>query len=301
MSKDSQADPRGWQKNLLNRVIDACRAVPDASVPADLLIDEPIITSSLELVMQSVTNLLAEAIEKLKSADQAAQEFAAKELTSEAAHSAALASASTAAALETKHAAEDARSKVTKLWGADQLSHKEKVKKLENKVASQRDEIKGLKVQISNTSSDFKSVNTEKDVAVSSARAELQGRHDSENAALCLLVKQMADHLQVVLPKWSGGTRERTSASAPGAVPAPEPAPEKPSFPNDLTDKAKVQRCLSKWAEYFTDHALKVERNDLKKIMSLVGMIEAYKVLQCPGQCLKCAGKISLYAMPEPK
>ena len=94
VSKDSQADPQGWQKNLLNRVIDACRAVPDASVPADLLIDEPIITSSLELVMQSVTNLLAEAIEKLKSMDQAAQEFAAKGLASEAAHSAALASAS---------------------------------------------------------------------------------------------------------------------------------------------------------------------------------------------------------------
>ena len=50
-------DPQGWQKNLLNRVIDACRAVPDASVPADVLIDEPIITSSLELVMHSVTNL----------------------------------------------------------------------------------------------------------------------------------------------------------------------------------------------------------------------------------------------------
>ena len=127
-------------------MIDACRAVPDASVPADLLIDEPIITSSLELVIQSVTNLLAEAIEKLKSADQAAQEFAAKKLASEAAHSAALASASTAAALETKHAVEDACSKVAKLWGADQLSHKEKVKELEDKVASQSREMKGLKV-----------------------------------------------------------------------------------------------------------------------------------------------------------
>ena len=75
VSKDSQADPHGWQKNLLNtvnRVIDACRAVPDVSVPADLLTDEPNGTSSLELVMQSVTNLFAEAIEKLKSADQAA-------------------------------------------------------------------------------------------------------------------------------------------------------------------------------------------------------------------------------------
>ena len=30
-----QADPQGWQKNLLNKVIDACRAVPDAFVPAD--------------------------------------------------------------------------------------------------------------------------------------------------------------------------------------------------------------------------------------------------------------------------
>ena len=110
----------------------------------------------------------------------------------------------------------------------------------------------------------------------------------------------MADHLQVVLPKWSGGTRERTSASGPDAVPAPEPAPKKSSFPNDLTDKEKVQKCLSKWAEYFTNHAHKVDRNVLKKIMCLVGMIAAYKALQCLGQCLKCAGKISLYAMPKP-
>ena len=51
--------------------------------------------------------------------DQAAQEFAAKELASEASHSAALASASSAAALETSKAVEDARSKVTKLWGAE--------------------------------------------------------------------------------------------------------------------------------------------------------------------------------------
>ena len=115
-------------------MIDACRAVPDESVPADLLIDEPIITSSLELVMQSVTNLLAEAIEKLKSADQAAQEFAARELASEAAHPSALASASTAAVLEMSHAVEDSRSKVTKLWGADQLSHKEKGKELEDRL-----------------------------------------------------------------------------------------------------------------------------------------------------------------------
>ena len=39
---------------LLNRVIDSCRAVPDAFVPAGLLISEPVITGSLELVMQSV-------------------------------------------------------------------------------------------------------------------------------------------------------------------------------------------------------------------------------------------------------
>ena len=68
------------ESTRLNRVIDACRAVPDASVPADLLIDEPIITSSLGLVMQSVTNLLVEAIGTLKSMDKAAQEFAANEL-----------------------------------------------------------------------------------------------------------------------------------------------------------------------------------------------------------------------------
>ena len=118
VSKDSQADPQGWQKNLLNRVIDACRAVPDASVPVELLIDEPVNISSLELVMQLVTNLLAEAIEKLKSMDKAAQEFAAKELASEASHSAVRAFASTAAALEMSNAVEDARSKITKLWGA---------------------------------------------------------------------------------------------------------------------------------------------------------------------------------------
>ena len=169
------------------------------------------------------------------------------------------------------------------------------MKEFEDRLDYQSKQIKGLRVQISNTSSDFKSVNTEKYVAVSSARAELQERHDSENAAPCLLVKKMADHLQVVLPKWSGGTR----ASAPGAVSAPEPAPEKPSLPNDLTDQAKVEGCLSKCTEYSTDHALMVDRNDLKKIMFLVGMIEAYKILQCPGQCLKCTGKISLYAMPE--
>ena len=60
-------------------------------------------------------------------------------------------------------------------------------------------------IQISNTSSDFKSVNTEKDVAVNSARAELQERHDSENSALCVLVKKMADHLQVVRPNGAAG------------------------------------------------------------------------------------------------
>jgi hypothetical protein len=133
-SKDSQADPQGWQKNLLNRVIDACRVVSDAFVPADLLISEPDITGSLELVMQSVTNLLAEAIERLKSLDKPAKEFAAKELASEASHSAALASGSSAAALETSKAVEDARSKVTKLWGADQLSHKGKVKELDDRL-----------------------------------------------------------------------------------------------------------------------------------------------------------------------
>ena len=125
-SKDSQADPQGWQKNLLNRVIDACRVVPEASVPADLLREEPIITTSLELVMKSVITLLAEAVEKLKSTDKAAQESAAKELASEAAHSAALASASTAADLDKMHAVEDARSVVNKMWGAEKLSHTKK-------------------------------------------------------------------------------------------------------------------------------------------------------------------------------
>ena len=116
---------------------------------------------------------------------------------------AALASASEAAAHETSKAVEDARTKVTKMWGADQLAHKGKVKELEDKLASQSKEIKCLKTQIANTSSDFKSVNTERDVAVNSARAELQSRHDSENAALCVLVNKMATHLQVVLRETS--------------------------------------------------------------------------------------------------
>ena len=67
VTENSQTELEGWQKNFLLRVIDACRAVPAASVPADLLVDEPIITSSLELVMQSVTILLGEAVERLKS------------------------------------------------------------------------------------------------------------------------------------------------------------------------------------------------------------------------------------------
>ena len=110
----------------------------------------------------------------------------------------------------------------------------------------------------------------------------------------------MATHLhwQVVLPKWGGGTREQTSA--PEAVPVPEVAPEKHSPPNDLTDRDKVKKCLSKWTEYFTDHALRVTRTELKKFLSLVGMIDAYKALQCPGQCLECEGKISLTALPSP-
>ena len=69
---------------------------------------------------------------------------------------------------------EDARVKVTKLWGADQLEHKEKVKEREDKLASLSKEMEGLKAHITNTSSDFKSVNTEKEVAVISARVELR-------------------------------------------------------------------------------------------------------------------------------
>ena len=251
--------------------------------------------------MQSVLTLLAEAIEKLKSMEKAVHEAAVKEVASNTAHSSALATASDAATFKRKQAVEDALSKVAKLWGSEQILHKEQVKELEDRVASQATEIRSLKLQISNTSSDFKSVSAEKGVAVNSARAELQERHDSENAALCMLVKKVADHLQVSLPKWGGGTRERASASGPGAVPAPEPATGKPFFPSDLTVKEKVQKCLSKWAEYFKDHALQVDRYDLKRIMSLPGMMEAHKALQCPGQCLKCAGKISLYAMPHPE
>ena len=102
------------------------------------------------------------------------------------------------------------------------------MKELEDRLASLSKETQGLKTQIKNTSSDFKSVNAEKDAAVNSARAELQGRHDSENASLCVLVSQMANQLQVVLPKWGGGTREQTSA--PEAVPVPEVAPDLEAF-----------------------------------------------------------------------
>ena len=158
--------------------------------------------------------------------------------------------------------------------------------------------MKGLKSNITNTTSDFGAVNAERDVAVKSACAELQRRHDSENASLCTLVSQMANHLQVILPKWGGGARGQ--ANGPEAVPVPEVGPEKPSFPNDLTDRDNVKKCLSKWTDYFTDHALKFTRTDLKKIMSLVGMIDAYKALQCQGQCLTCEGKISLVSLPNP-
>lgn len=83
-------------------------------------------------------------------------------------------------------------------------------------------------------------------------------------------------------------------------VPVPETVPERPSFPNDIRDKDKAKKCLSKWAKYFTEHALHVTRTDLKKIMSILGMMDAYTVTMCPGQCLKCGGKISLTALPEP-
>ena len=268
----------GWQKNFLLRVIDACRAVPEASVHVDLLVDEPIITSSLELVMQSVTIPLGETGGRLNSL-----ESAARESISQAFNSAALTSrsASEAAARETSKAVEGARSKITQLWGADQLDHKEKVKDLEDKISSLTKEVKSLKTQIKNTSGDFKSVNAEKEAAVNSALAELQRRHDSANAALCLSVSQMATQLQLVLPQWGGGAREQSSA--PGAAPAPEAAPKPPTFPNDLGDKDKVKKCLSKWAQYFDDHALRVTRTDLKRIMSLLGMVDAYKALLCPG------------------
>jgi hypothetical protein len=108
----------------------------------------------------------------------------------------------------------------------------------------------------------------------------------------------MANHLQVILPKWGGGAQGQ--ADGPEAVPVPEAEPEKPSFPEDLANRDNVKKCLSKWTTHFTDHALRVTRTDLKKIMSLVGMIEAYKALQCPGQCLTCEGKISLVSLPDP-
>ena len=56
-------------------------------------------------------------------------------------------------------------------------------------------------------------------------------------------MSQMATQPQVVLPQWGGGTREQTSA--PRAVPVPEVAPEKPSFPNGLADKDKFKKCLT--------------------------------------------------------
>ena len=293
VSKESTSDPEGWQRNLTLRIIDACRAVPDASVPNDLLVGEPIITGSLELMMQSVVTLLGEAVKRLKSLESAAEGTVSLSY-----HSAALSSASDAAAREKGKAVEDECSRVKKLWLADQASLKEKVKELEAQITAQGNEVKGLKANISNTTSDFSAVNAERDAAVKSARAELQRRHDSENASLCTLVSQMANHLQVILPKWGGGTQGQ--ASGPGAVPVPEAEPEKPSFPEDLTNRDNVKKCLSKWTTYFTDHALRVTRTDLKKIMSLLGMIEAYKALQCPGQCLTCEGKISLVSLPDP-
>ena len=44
------SNTEGWQQHLLTKVLEACRAVPNASVPADLLIGEPAMASSLELV-----------------------------------------------------------------------------------------------------------------------------------------------------------------------------------------------------------------------------------------------------------
>ena len=49
---------------------------------------------------------------------------------------------------------EEAHTKVTKMWGADQLAHKEKVKELEDKLDYQSKQIKDLKIQIANTSSE---------------------------------------------------------------------------------------------------------------------------------------------------
>ena len=147
--------------------------------------------------MQSVMTLLGEAVTRLKSLESAAEGSVSLNC-----HSSALSSASDAAAREKGKAVEDECSRVTKLWGADQAAHKVKVKELEDKITSQSNEVKGLKSNITNTTSDFGAVNAERDVAVKSACAELQRRHDSENASLCTLVSQMANHLQVILLKW---------------------------------------------------------------------------------------------------
>ena len=140
---------------------------------------------------------------------------------------------------------EDARTKVTKLWGADQLKHTEKVQDLEDKVASLKREVKVLKTEITNTQSDTKTLNSEKDTAIASALAEQKRLFDSTNATLGQIVSQMAQQLQVVLPRWGGGAREQASAARVVPVLEAPAVPEKPSFPDDIGDKDKAKTCLS--------------------------------------------------------
>ena len=103
----------------------------EENVPAELLTEGT--TSSLELVLQSVLLLLKEAVERLEESipTTALPQESTKESVSQAFHSTALASASDATAHEKSQAVEDARSKVTKMWGAEQLDYREKVQDLQ--------------------------------------------------------------------------------------------------------------------------------------------------------------------------
>ena len=67
-----------------------------------------------------------------------------------------------------------------------------------------------------------------------------------------------------------------------------------------MAEKEKVKEWLSQWAAYFAEHPQFVTQVDLKRIMSVLGMIQAYTVTQCSGQCLKCGTAISQTALPEP-
>ena len=117
-----------WQQLLLTKVLEACRAVPNASVPDDLLVGEPANTGSLELVTKSLIASIGEACSEIRSSQAAvaaAQTAANAAVTATAvtaqlrrsagaAEKAAL-DTSEAAAKEAERAAREAEAAVTKL------------------------------------------------------------------------------------------------------------------------------------------------------------------------------------------